>query len=200
MISERKGTLPVAIKGVVARRGHDPVIPPHVAEVHVQRVSLTARFEAFPLLMFCLTLFSFVQRVSLPVMAKSYQQRPDLGPAVSVWVQRPANPHVSLGDTWLLLRVSHFHHEAVVGLSLSCPAHHGGGDVKTFPLAGVPIDQPGVQQSAGGEFRVGCCGFDNFININSVMEAVIVAQSVLHLFSENLKLRRGDQLLGGNRS
>jgi hypothetical protein len=72
VISQGKRALPVAVKGMIPRRGHNPVIPAHVTEVHVQRVSLTAGLEAFPLFVFCLTLFSSVERMSFPVMAKSY--------------------------------------------------------------------------------------------------------------------------------
>lgn len=72
VVSKGKRTLPMAVKGMIARRCHDPVIPPHITEVHIQRVSLAAGLEALPLFVFGLTLFSFVERMSFSIMSKSH--------------------------------------------------------------------------------------------------------------------------------
>lgn len=62
----------MAVKGTVPRRGNNPVIPPHVIEVHIQRMPFATVFVALTLFVFRLTLFSFVERVSLAIMPKRH--------------------------------------------------------------------------------------------------------------------------------
>ena len=81
VIRQREGTLPVAVKRLVARGRHNPVVPAHVAEVHVQRVPAAVPVAlAAPLL--GAALGPAGQRVALPVVPEGDQQGAQLVPVL----------------------------------------------------------------------------------------------------------------------
>lgn len=74
----------MAVEGLVARRGHNPVVPAHVAEVHIKRVAPTVlSLLPGPLwVMLGATLGppASGQGMSPAIMAKGDQEGPELGP------------------------------------------------------------------------------------------------------------------------
>lgn len=73
MIRQGKGTIPVAVVGLVTRGRHYPVIPAHVAKVHVQRVA-PAVAVAFTSSLLGAPLGTTGQRVTFPIVAEGDQE------------------------------------------------------------------------------------------------------------------------------
>lgn len=148
----------MAIKGVVARGCHYPLVPTHITEVHVQGMPLAAGLVLVLPALFakrCLAFFPCVEhRVPAAVMAVRYQQRPSLRPRVLVRVQGPA--HSDVPATFLgvlpaqcpLLWMKHLHHEAMVVAVPRGPLKYGGADIKALPAAQRVLHEPSVQQAS----------------------------------------------------
>ncbi len=177
---------------MVARRGDYPVVPPHVAEVHIQGMSPAVGFLLLPLFV-CphLPLLTRVQHVSLPIVAVGHQQRPHLGPRVLSVMQGPADADMSFGVLFCTVWVNYFHHEALVEMAIRGPPRDGGAHVETLPLAQAVLNQPGVQESRDG-FLKGTGRFKDLVNVNTVKSLAAVAHDLL---SENPQLRWRHQLL-----
>lgn len=179
MVRQRERTLALAVKSMVSRGGDYPVVPPHVAEVHIQGMSLAVGFVLLPLVFGPhLPLLARVKHVPLAVVAVGHQQRPHLGPRVLPVVQGSTDPDVSFG---VLVRVNYFHHEAMVGPSVCGPPRDGGAHVETLPLAQAVLNQPGVQESRDGLLK-GTGRSDDLVNVNAVES---VARRTHDLLSEN---------------
>lgn len=73
MICQWEGTVSMAIEGTVTWRGHDPVIPPYIIEIHIQRMPSTIGFMALAWSRFGLTFLSLMERVAHAIMPKSDQ-------------------------------------------------------------------------------------------------------------------------------
>lgn len=84
VVSQWKGAVPVAVEGLVAWWGHNPVVPAHVAEVHIERVAPAVLIllpgPLWVVLGAPLGPLASGQGMSTAIMAKSDQEGPELGP------------------------------------------------------------------------------------------------------------------------
>lgn len=80
VVGQREGTVPVAVKRLVPRGCHDPVVPAHVAEIHIEGMAAAVFFVLAGTLVFGAPASSAGQRVASPVVPKSDQERPELSP------------------------------------------------------------------------------------------------------------------------
>ena len=84
VVGQRKGAVPVAVEGLVAWWGHNPVVPAHITEVHIERVAPAVLIllpgPLWVMLGATLGPPASGQGMSPAIMAKGDQEGPELGP------------------------------------------------------------------------------------------------------------------------
>lgn len=146
VIGQRKGALSITVERLVPGGRHDPVVPTHVAEVDIQRVSPAVAIAlSTPLL--GAALCPARQRVTFAIVTKRDQKGAKLVPVFAWnWVQGAAYAHVAPLLAGRLVQVQNLHSKAVVGELIAGPAQYGRAHVEAFPVGRVVTHQSGVQK------------------------------------------------------
>ncbi len=208
VVRQWKGTLAVAVESMVARRRHDPLVPAHVAEVHIERVPpavcalLLLPALLLPLPRLPLLSVRMQDGRALTVVAVGHQQGSGLRPWVLVCVKRATDSHVpplvplDHCGSFRLLGMEHLHQEPMVVLGFAGPASNCRTHVEALPARVRVLHQTGVEKSGKRLFGSGQCWPEHLVNVNSVETTRTGVTE--NLVPENAQLCGRDQLLSGN--